>query len=202
MGDYFSSGNDLSNFTRIKSPSEIPEMAATARKVLSEFVSAFIDHDKPLIALVNGPAIGVMVTTLGLYDLVLASDKATFVTPFASLGQSPEGCSSLVFPALMGPIKASEFLIFGRKLSAQEAMERNLVNSVIPHSTFRAESERRITEYSLLPPQSMRLSKRLIRDQNRDRLHQCNDQEVELLGERWQSEECLFAIQNFFRRSK
>uniref|UniRef100_A0A914WKY6 ACB domain-containing protein n=1 Tax=Plectus sambesii TaxID=2011161 RepID=A0A914WKY6_9BILA len=200
MGEYFSSGNDLSNFAKISSPADVAKLAALGKDVLKRYVAAFIDHPKPLIALVNGPAIGISVTVLGMFDLVLASDKATFVTPFAALGQSPEGCSSFTFPMIMGTPKAAEFLLFGKKLSAKEACDRNLVNEVFPDGVFRAETEKRITAYSLLPPQSLQLSKGLLRSMLKDELHKCNEREVTLLAERWQSQECANAIQNFFKR--
>jgi peroxisomal 3,2-trans-enoyl-CoA isomerase len=74
----------------------------------------------------QGPAIGIAVTTLGLCDLVYArynvciiahpSDHAKFHTPFSSLGQTPEGCSSVVFPAIMGTARANEVPYFSTSL--------------------------------------------------------------------------------------
>lgn len=63
--------------------------AQEGAKTLQRFVGAFIDFPKPLIGAVNGPAIGIPVTTLGLMDVVIASDSAYFQSPFSSLGQSP-----------------------------------------------------------------------------------------------------------------
>lgn len=74
-----------------------------------KFVAHFIDFPKPLIAAVNGPAVGISVTVMCLFDMVYATDKATFHTPFMELGQSPEGCSSFMFPRIMGPAKVLKF---------------------------------------------------------------------------------------------
>ena len=87
--------------------------------MLIDFVDAFIDFEKPLIAGVNGPAIGIGVTTLALCDLVLASSNSTFQCPFTKIGQSPEGTSSYSMPAILGPSGASELLLrLGWKLSS------------------------------------------------------------------------------------
>ncbi|KAJ7338497.1 hypothetical protein JRQ81_012396, partial [Phrynocephalus forsythii] len=86
-----------------------------------DFVSHFIEFPKPLVAVVNGPAIGISVTLLGLFDIVYASDKATFQTAFSQLGLTPEGCSAYTFPKIMGPAKANEMLIFNSKITANQA---------------------------------------------------------------------------------
>ncbi|KAL9974342.1 hypothetical protein ACROYT_G011366 [Oculina patagonica] len=198
-GDYYCSGNDLSNFSRI--PPEGPQkMANDARYTLRDFVAHFIDFPKPLIAAVNGPAVGIPVTIMGLFDMVYASDKATFHTPFMELGQSPEGCSSFMFPRIMGPAKANEMLLAGCKLTAVEARDCGLVTAVFPHDKFSEEVQKKVQAMAKLPPKSLQLSKQLIRDSFRDMLHDCNEKEAALLEERWLSEECMQAIMKFMQR--
>ena len=72
--------------------------------------NTFIEFPKPLIVAVNGPAIGSCVTTATLCDAILASEKATFSTPFAALGIPPEGCSSVLFERIMGKDFARKML--------------------------------------------------------------------------------------------
>ncbi|XP_048204490.1 enoyl-CoA delta isomerase 2 isoform X2 [Perognathus longimembris pacificus] len=195
-GDYYSSGNDLTNFTKIP-PGGIEEVAKSGAILLREFVDCFIDFPKPLVAVVNGPAVGIPVTLLGLFDAVYASDQATFHTPFSHLGQTAEGCSSYTFPKIMGPAKAAEMLIFGKKLTAREACAQGLVTEVFPESTFQKEVWTRLKAYAKLPPNAMRISKELIRSNEKEKLHAVNAEECTTLQGRWLSDECMNAIVNF-----
>lgn len=197
-GDYYSSGNDLTNF--MSAPGGMEEAAEKGAVVLREFVDSFIDFPKPLVAVVNGPAVGISVTLLGLFDAVYASDRATFQTPFSHLGQSPEGCSSYTFPKMMGSAKATEMLLFGKKLTAREAWAQGLVTEVFPESTFEKEVWTRLKAYAKLPPNSMRISKELIRSNEKEKLHAVNAEECTTLQTRWLSEECINAIMSFVSR--
>jgi peroxisomal 3,2-trans-enoyl-CoA isomerase len=150
-GDYYTSGNDLNNYTQTNGSDSIEELTKQATDSFREFIDTFIEFKKPIIGLVNGPAVGVGVSLLGLFDLVYASDKATFHTPFTKLALIPEACSSYTFPLIMGDLKAKEVLLFNRKLNAIEAYERGLVNEVIQNDKFQVEVEKRIQEFSKLP---------------------------------------------------
>ncbi|XP_026532429.1 enoyl-CoA delta isomerase 2, mitochondrial isoform X2 [Notechis scutatus] len=198
-GDYYCSGNDLSNFTQI-SPGGMEESAKNSAELLKKFVQHFIDFPKPLIAVVNGPAVGISVTLLGLFDIVYATDQATFHTPFSNLGQSPEGCSSYTFPKIMGLTKATEMLLFNKKLTAAEACSQGLVAEVFPDSTFQKEVWARLKAYANLPKKTLAVSKQLIRNMEKEKLYEVNSQECECLMERWLSEECMQAVMSFMQK--
>uniref|UniRef100_A0A0K0EY95 Enoyl-CoA delta isomerase 2, mitochondrial (inferred by orthology to a human protein) n=1 Tax=Strongyloides venezuelensis TaxID=75913 RepID=A0A0K0EY95_STRVS len=201
-GDFFSSGNDLSNFANVRSVEDIKALTEKFSKILDNFVTALIDHDKPLIGLINGPAFGIAVTTLAMYDYVIASDKATFETPFLKLALSAEGCSSYTFPLLMGHLKASEMLIFGKKLTAQEAKERNLISEVVSYTDFNMVSEKKVKEISSLYPEAMKINKKLLRGIHREKLHEVNKVEIPILMQRFASKESMNATINFFSKRK
>uniref|UniRef100_A0A914YDE4 ACB domain-containing protein n=1 Tax=Panagrolaimus superbus TaxID=310955 RepID=A0A914YDE4_9BILA len=200
-GQYYCSGNDLSNFEKAAKIGK-EKLADEARELFQRFVAAFIDFDKPIIGLINGPAVGISVTLLPLFNIVWASDSATFNTPFVAIAQSAEGTSTYTFPYLMGYAKASEFLLFGRKLTAEEACERNLVNEVFPATTFLEECNRRIAEYAKLPPEALKVNKQVLRDVHRDTLHKVNKHESAVLRDRWVSKECEEALMAFMLRKK
>ncbi|XP_054841549.1 enoyl-CoA delta isomerase 2-like isoform X2 [Eublepharis macularius] len=198
-GDYYCSGNDLNNFANV-SAGGIKEMADNGAVLLKNFVNHFIDFPKPLIAVVNGPAVGISVTILGLFDVVYSTDRATFHTPFSNLGQSPEGCSSYVFPKIMGLAKATEMLLFNKKLTAAEACSQGLVTEVFPDNTFQKEVWARLKAYASLPKNSLAISKQLLRSMDKKKLHEVNSQECECLKERWLSDECMNAVMSFLQK--
>ncbi|XP_055038323.1 enoyl-CoA delta isomerase 2 [Misgurnus anguillicaudatus] len=197
-GDYYCSGNDLNNFTNLPAGG-VEALAKESGELLRRYVKAYIDFPKPLIGVINGPAVGVSVTLLGLFDVVYATERATFHTPFSQLGQSPEGCSSYLFPKVMGAAKANEMLLFNKKVTATQACELGLVTEVFPDSSFQTEVWTRLKAYAKLPRNSLALSKQLIRGVEKEKLHAVNDAEVERLVERWLSDECMQAIMSFFQ---
>jgi len=197
-GDYYCSGNDLSNFMTI-TPDKMHEVAKTSGDLLRRYIAAYINFPKPLIAAINGPAIGVAVTVLGLFDTVYASNKATFTTPFSRLGQSPEGCSSYTFPKIMGHAKACEMMLFNKKLTSQEALDCGLVTRLFNHDNFEEEVSKQVKEMASLPVNSLIYSKALMRDHEKELLHKVNVAECDRLVERWPSEDCVNAVMKFFQ---
>lgn len=198
VGDYYSSGTDL----KMK-PNAMDDYETTisrSNQLIYDFISAFINYPKLLMAVVNGPAIGIAVTTLALCDLVYASDRATFVTPFVNIGFCPEGCSSYLFPRLMGRSKASEVLLLGRKLNAKEAETSGLVAKVIAHDKL-DELFLKLEGYAKIPINTIKRSKALIMA-NFKGLNEVNRRELTMLKECMQSEEFFEGISSFLNKKK
>lgn len=199
-GKYYSSGNDLAAMSKAAAEAEGEIDTGPAVITLRAFVKSFLRCDKPIVVAVNGPAIGIAVTTLGLCDFVVAADNATFETPFMRLGQGAEAASSLVFPMLMGA-KAKMMLMAGRKITAAEAERWGLITEVKPQGpAFVKEVRKLATEIAKLPPIAMRECKRLINSHTRDQLEKANEAECQLLGKLWAGDECIEAVMEFMMR--
>jgi len=202
-GDYYSSGNDLSQFLTmdISKPEQLRKMLDEAAVVLIRFVKAFIHFPKILIAAVNGPAIGIACTTLGHCDFVYGSESCTFHTPFVSLGQVPEACSSFTFPMKMGSLKANEMLLLGKKLDAQSLLRCNLLNDVYKGNELLPKVMENAKELAELPSEALLDSKGLIRNPELlKQLDRINNAEVQTLQKRWASQEFMEAIMNFMAK--
>lgn len=195
VGDFYSSGNDF------KEAMEFSEIGSSRLNRIKSFVNAFINYPKILIAVLNGPAIGIAATTLGLCDIVYATENAWIETPFIKLGLSAEGCSSYTFPRIMGRSKASEMLFLNKRITAQEAYNCGLVAQVIPQSEV-GELMDKLMEYGKLSIGSVQATKKLIVGNIQNVLCECNSQEVEELDRRFQSEDFVNAVIAAFSSKK
>lgn len=189
-GDFYSSGNDFSEASN-----------ETGLATVKNLVQAFIDYPKPIIAVVNGPAIGIAATSAALCDVIYCSDKAYFQTPFVKLAICAEGASSYLFPRLLGRSKASELLLLGEKLSAQEAYNFGFVSKVIPHEEIQTFTDS-LYKYGSLPLNSVKVIKDLIMINLKNTLSDCNKREMLSLVECLKSDEFSQAFMNYFSKSK
>jgi len=201
-GDFFSSGNDFGAVLRGDSDSSTDPDPHRGLKIVQSFIDMVIDFPKPLVAVVNGNAIGVAVTILGLMDLVYATDQAWLHTPFTMIGLCPEGCSSFTFPQIMGAQKASELLLLGKKVTTTEAEKLGLVTEVLPSAIFESVVWPKIKHFSELPPLSLKHGKQLCRDINREILHKTNHAECEMLKMLTGTEQTREALFKWFTRDK
>jgi enoyl-CoA hydratase/carnithine racemase len=192
----FTAGNDLQDFLDDGTATTTPR-ASNA----SKFLYSLAHNTKPLIAAVDGIAIGIGTTLLFHCDYVLASTTATFSTPFIHLGLVPEGASSLLMPRTMGHQRAFAMLVMGRTVSAADAREAGFVNEVVASGHTEVEARKVAREICALPAEAVAISRRLIRLPPEDLTGRI-DQEGQLFGERMTSKEAIAAFKAFFSRKK
>lgn len=137
---YYCAGVNLAGTLRLSHPKKLRSMIIERNQALFD---CFIDFPKPMLIAANGPAIGAAVTSATLVDAIIASEKATFSTPFAKLGVEREGCSSVHFARIMDEVAAERMLgAEGWVPTAAEALKVGLVNWVVPHDDLAAEAQR------------------------------------------------------------
>ncbi len=169
--------------------------------ITGEFLYSLAHNVKPIIAAVDGVAIGIGTTMLFHCDYVLASTTATFSTPFIHLGLVPEGASSLLMPRTMGYQRAFAMLVMGRTFSAEDARVAGFVNVVVSPGHTEAEARKVAREICKLPAEAVAISRKLIRLPPEDMTRRI-DQEGHLFGERMRSKEAIAAFKAFFSRNR
>lgn len=153
-GDCFTAGNDLKDFL------ESPPLSDDAE--VFQFMYGLAAFPKPVIAAVNGLAIGIGTTILFHCDLAYAVPEAVFQMPFVNLGVVPEFASSLLAPRLLGRALASELLMFGDPFGAEKAKDAGIINAVIPAGEFAAAVAAKAKTLATKPPGALRDAKALM----------------------------------------
>ncbi|CAH1778830.1 unnamed protein product [Owenia fusiformis] len=193
-GSVFCSGVDLPYITQATDRRSAAKQMVDS---LRDFISALIAFPKPIVAAVNGPAVGLGVGILPLCDIVLASDKASFYTPYSRLNQTPEACASYTLPQVIGLATANEMLLGGRKLTAIEAYQIGLVSQVFWPTSMMQEVIPRVQNMAMCSAKAMECSKLLIRSHQKAKLEYTNETECNMLLERWSSNECYKAMNTY-----
>ncbi len=192
-GDTFTSGNDITDF-QARASNGGPSSA-------SRFLPTISTMQKPLIAAVNGAAIGVGTTMLMHCDLIVAARSARFVMPFTSLGLVPEAGSSLLFPRLLGHQRASALLLLGEPMDAETALAYGFVNRVVDDAALLDTARGMARRLAALPPQAVRLTKRLMKHGAPDVPGRI-EEELGVFRERLSSPEAREAFAAFMEKRK
>ncbi len=171
----FSAGSDIVEFIeRAKGRTELSGP-------ILQFIRDLPKVERPMLAAVDGMAVGVGTTMLLHFDLVYASPSATFRTPFLDLGLVPEAGSSMLAPARMGYARAFELLALGETFTAERALQAGLVNAIHPSAEVEAVTLAAARRLARKPPRALALCRQLMRSP------------PELVGERIEREAEIFA---------
>lgn len=196
VGDSFTAGNDIGDFMsgqRLEGTHDTPPVI--------RFLQGIATAEKPLVAAVQGPAVGVGVTMLLHCDLVFASDQATFHTPFVDLALVPEAASSLLMPRIAGHQRASEMLLAGKRIDAARAQEFGFVNEVVGHDALAETAMGAANDLAAKAPAAMRLTKMLMKGDRAELLAQMK-KEGEHFAVQLQSAEFREAGMAFMQKRK
>jgi len=193
-GDSFSAGNDLEDFMKNPpGPGESPQ---------ARLMRALINFEKPLVAAVQGLAIGGGTTMLGHCDFVYAAESAKFQLPFVNLALVPEFGSSYLLPLRFGHVRAAELILLGKPFDASQAADLGLVTQVVPEEKLLATATETARALAEKPAAAVQACKRLIKQPFREQLEQAVERENEEFAVRVRSDEAKEVFKAFFAKRR
>lgn len=193
-GDIFTAGNDVSQFA------EESEGNAPKERHIARFLRNLAKASVPIIAAVQGKAVGVGTTMLLHCDYVLLSEDAQLITPFVNLALVPEAASTYLLPLRIGHVKAFEMFAFGDAVPADAAVAWGIANKVVASTALREEAHRIAGKLAAKPTGSLTAVKRLMREA--DKLVSQMDTEAAIFLERLAGPEAKEAFAAFAQKRK
>lgn len=189
----FSAGNDIGDFAKVAMTGKRDSMA------VFDFLERIIMAPKPLVAGVDGLAIGIGTTMLLHCDYVISSDQSRFKTPFVDLGLVPEAGSSLITPEITGYHRAFALLAMGEGFGPQDAKEAGFVNQIVTAAELETSALGVAASIAGKPAEALKLSRDLIRG-DRSAVLQRMREEAVLFGQRLESDEAKQAFMAFMSK--
>lgn len=188
----FTAGNDLADFL------ERPPSGEDAP--VFRFMHALARCPKPVVAAVNGAAVGIGTTLLLHCDLVYLGEGARLMLPFVSLGVVPEFASSLLLPARLGPARAAAILMLGEPLPPAEALAAGIATAVLPDGEVQVQARAACARLAAQPREALLETKRLMRAPQAQAVRSAIAEEVRSFVARLASDEARAAFARFLKR--
>jgi len=191
-GDSFCAGNDIEDFLKNPpGPGDSPQ---------ARLMNALVDFDKPIVAAVQGAAIGGGTTMLTHCDFVYAGESAKFRMPFIDLAVVPEFGSSCSIPAMMGHVRAAELILLGLPFDARRALELGFVNQVVSDQNLLATASETARKLAAKPAGALQASKRLMKRSFRGQIKAAMKAENEAFSAQVRSEDAREAFAAFLQK--
>ena len=190
-GGSFTAGNDLGDFLAVAQ--------GKGQSRAFPFIEAVALLEKPIVAAVDGVAVGVGTTILFHCDLVYATPEAKFRMPFVDLGLVPEAASSVLAPLRVGMAKASELILLAEPFGGEEAARLGIVNRVVPASELGAVAFEAARKLAAKPPQALHASRALLRGDRKD-ISAVMKRESDAFAKALQSDDAKRAFEAFLKK--
>lgn len=190
-GGHFTAGNDLADF--------MGDSVGGAQAAM-DFLYGISGFSKPLLAAVEGNAVGIGVTMLQHCDFAYVADDAKLAMPFITLGLCPEGASSFILPKIAGAKRAADLLMTGRSFSGAFAVACGLANESVAAGQALPAALEKAKVLAALPAEAMRVTKQLLKRADADAVRAAIDAEAQLFSKRLQSKEAQAAFMAFFAK--
>jgi 2-(1,2-epoxy-1,2-dihydrophenyl)acetyl-CoA isomerase len=200
-GRAFSSGADLKDLSGGETtPDGRPDVHRTLTERYHPIMQAIRRTPKPVLASVNGPAVGIGCSLALCCDLIAAGESAYFLLAFVNIGLVPDGGSSLFVPTRVGMARASELAMLGERLPAERALEWGLINRVFADEDLQEETAALAARLAGGPTRSYAGTKRLVNSWLYSRMDEQLELEAELQQEMVGSEDSLEGARAFLEK--
>lgn len=200
-GRAFSSGADLKARDDVSSDGTL-DVQTTLRSIYNPLILQVRTVPKPVIAAVNGPAVGIGCSLALACDLIVAAESAFFVLAFVNIGLGLDGGASVTLPARVGHARAFEMAYLGERIAAPLALEWGLVNRVVPDAELGETVEALAAKLADGPPGSYANIKRTLNERVYDRFEDVLDLEAVLQQQRAESKDFIEGVMAFVQKRK
>jgi 2-(1,2-epoxy-1,2-dihydrophenyl)acetyl-CoA isomerase len=199
-GRAFSSGADLKDFNVDTTPDGRPDVYKTLTERYHPIMQTIRDAPKPVIASVNGPAVGIGCSLALCCDLILAAESAYFLLAFVNIGLVPDGGSSLFVPTRVGMARATELAMLGERLPAPQALDWGLINRVVPDDELAEQTAALAARLAAGPTRSYAGTKRQLNNWLYSRMPEQLDLEAQVQREMAGSDDFLEGAMAFAQK--